>query len=244
MTAGHPQRIFLVHLQKTAGTSLYMRLCRELGRDSVYPLPEHEGVGFSNVNVDMLRDVFEQRGDEIKAVVGHFPLCTVDLLGVPFTTITVLRDPFARTLSLLRHQRQKVPNQAGATPEELYSEPRIFHTFIHDHMTRMLGITAEEMTHGMSTLIPHDEALLRRAQEGLERIDIVGLQERFSDFWTDLHTRFGWDPGNEVHANRTEPDGEELDPKLGFRIRRDNELDFRLYEYAVDLVARRSAATT
>ena len=240
VSATRPQRFFFVHLQKTAGTSLFIRLRRHLGEDAVYPMPEYEGVDWSNTNVDMLRDVFEQRGDDIRAVVGHFPLCTVDLLGVPFTTLTVLRDPFPRTLSFLRHRREKLPDRADATLDELYSEPVTLHALIHNHMTRMLGMTAAQMTDGMATMVDHDEALLRRAEEGLERIDVVGLQERFGDFWTDVQARFGWELGDELRANATKPDDEEIDPWFDLRIRTDNELDFRLYQYAVDLVARRS----
>jgi hypothetical protein len=238
-----PQRFFFVHLQKTAGTSLVLRLRRQLGPGAVYPMAEHRAVDRSNTDVDMLRDVFEERGDDIRAVVGHFPLCTVDLLGVPFTTITVLRDPLPRTLSFLRHRREKLPDRADASLRELYGEPRTLHALIHNHMTRMLGMTADQMTNGMATMVPHDEGLLRRAEEGLERIDVVGLQERFGDLCADLEARFGWDLGEELRANATSPDPEEIDDWFELQIRNDNDLDFRLYQYAVDLVARRARGT-
>jgi hypothetical protein len=235
-----PDRFFVVHLQKTAGTTLYLALKNQFGEDAVYPTPKYEGVDWSNTNVDLLRDVFEREGDAIKAVVGHFPLCTVDLLGVPFTTLTVLRDPFPRTLSFLRHRRDKVPALEGSGLDELYHDPRALHALIHNHMTKMLGMTADQMTSGMSTMIPFDEATLRRAEEGLERIDVVGLQERFGDFWAELEARFGWDLGEEFRANTTEPEPGEVSEWLERRIRIDNEIDFRLYRYAVDLVDRRA----
>jgi hypothetical protein len=236
-----PQRFFFVHLQKTAGTTLFMALRRQFGRDAVYPTPELEGVDWSNTNVPLLRDVFEREGDRIRVVVGHFPLCTVDLLGAPFTTLTVLRDPFPRTLSFLRHRRDKIPEHADAGLDELYADPRMLHALIHNHMTKMLGMTAEQMTNGMATMVPYDEAILRRAEAGLERIDVVGVQERFGDFWQELEARFGWDLGEMLHANATRPEPDDVSAWLERRIRADNELDFRLYRYAVDLVERRAA---
>jgi hypothetical protein len=236
-----PQRFFFVHLQKTAGTSLYLRLRRHLGRDAVYPTPEYEGVGWSNTDVDLLRDVFEREGDRIRAVVGHFPLCTVDLLGVPFTTLTVLRDPYERTLSFLRHRRGKLPGGSDATLLELYNDRRTFFALVHNHMTKMLGLTPELMTDGMSTMVTFDEDFLLRAQQALERVDVVGVHERFDDFWAEVEGRFGWDLGEPLHANATTARPDDVDPRLERRIPIDNELDLRLYRYAVDLVERRAA---
>ena len=238
-----PRRFFFVHLQKTAGTSLYFRLRRPLGRDAVYPTPEYEGLEGSDSDVDLLRDAFERHGDRIQAVVGHFPLCTTELLGVPFTTLTILRDPYERTLSFLRHRREKLPDRDGTPLLDIYKERRTLHALVHNHMTKMLGLTPELMTNGMATMVEFDEAFLRRAEEGLERTDVVGLQERFDDFWCELEARFGWDLGEQPFANTSErrPD-DEADARLELRIRTDNELDFRLYRYAVDLVDRRAGS--
>lgn len=238
-----PQRFFFVHLQKTAGTSLFLRLRRHLGRDAVYPTPEYEQRPASNMDVDLLREAFEQQGDRIRVVVGHFPLCTTELLGVPFTTLTVLRDPFSRTLSFLRHRRQLLTgDDPGTTLDELYRDRRTLLAMIHNHMTKMLGLTVDQMTHGMATLVEFDEAIARRAAENLERIDVVGLQERFDDFKAELTARFGWDLGEDLRANATTPRPGDVSEWLERRIRIDNALDFELYRRAVELVERRAAA--
>ena len=54
---------------------------------------------------------------------GHFPLCTLELLGGSFTTLTILRDPVERTLSALRDQQERSPELRGAPLELIYDDP-------------------------------------------------------------------------------------------------------------------------
>lgn len=238
-----PERFFFVHLQKTAGTALFQALRQQFGPEAVYPMPEHEAVPSVRTDTGHLREVFERQGDQIKVVAGHFPLCTTELLGVPFTTFTVLRDPFARTLSFLRHRRQSIPELADRSLEELYQDPPVLHGMIHNHMTKMLGLAPGQLRHdfAMLTMVDFDDELVERSRSALERIDVVGLQERFAGFWAELEARFGWDLGEVRVANRTEAGPGDVSAELEAAIRRDNRLDFELYEHAVDLVERRAA---
>src|SRR4029450_4497148 len=99
--AAEPQRFFFVHLQKTAGTALFVRLPHHFGPAAVYPMPEYQGSPESVLDVALLAARFEQHRREVRVVTGHFPFCTVDRLGVPFATFTVLREPVERALSFL-----------------------------------------------------------------------------------------------------------------------------------------------
>ena len=140
-----PQRFFFVHLRKTAGTSLYLRLVRRFGMDAVYPTQaDREGNPDVSINVDLLQHTFAKRRDTLRVVAGHFPLCVSEMLGVPFETISVLRDPVERTLSFLRHSK-RLPELSDQTLEEIYAEPRACTGFVHNHMVKMLSMTPEEM---------------------------------------------------------------------------------------------------
>jgi len=106
--AAQPRRFFFVHMQKTGGVSLYMRMRREFGDHAVYPAKsDGDAVGVApQLMTDVLLRRWAERRDEIRVVTGHFPLCTTELLDAEFTTLTVLRDPVERTLSYLRHHRR------------------------------------------------------------------------------------------------------------------------------------------
>src|SRR4051794_31249880 len=112
------QRFFFVHVHKTAGTSLFARLQRHFAPNEIYPddsdvasvapgspLPRLT----PTLLVSHLVERYRLRRDEIRVVAGHFPLQTTELLGDPFVTFTVLRDPVARTMSALRRLQERSP---------------------------------------------------------------------------------------------------------------------------------------
>lgn len=236
-----PERFFFVHLQKTAGTALFRRLRSWFGERGVYPMPEYQGSPETVLDVDLLAERFERHAGEIRVVTGHFPLCVTERLGVPFRTFTVLREPVERALSFLRHQRKEEPRFAGATLEEIYADPVCREGLVRNHMVRMLSLEAAELTAGALTPVAVDERRLEAAKRNLaERVEVVGLQERFDEFCGTLERRFGWDLGRQHFANRTSP--EPAGDELRARIAADNEMDAELYRFAARLVAERRSA--
>lgn len=228
-----------MHLQKTGGTELVLRLREQFGSAEVYPDVTDGNLltETPQLSPDRLRRRWAERGDEIRVITGHFPACTMELLDVPFTTLTVLRDPVERTLSLLRHYRERTPAATELTLEDVYAEPFRFRNVIENHMVKMFSLTLDEMDRGMFSEVEFTPERLERAQRRLETIDVVGLQEDFGGFCAELERRFGWRLGPPKHANRTEP----VDVGLEFRTRiaADNAYDVELYHFARELVATR-----
>ncbi len=234
MNGPDQQRFFFVHLQKTAGTTLFRRLKQQFGPDAVYPMPQYQGNVGATLDVDLLLERFALHRDEIRVVTGHFPLCTTELLDAEFTTLTLLREPIARTLSFLRHQREVAPEFADASLEEIYSRPLMRDGLVRNHMVRMLSLTVDEMTDGALTEVTVDETRLDRAKRNLaEHVDVMGIQEHFDAFCDLLKARFSWDMGYPHMANRTAPFA--ASDALCDEIAGDNAMDIALYDFAVDL---------
>jgi hypothetical protein len=241
MTAVPQRRWFFVHLHKTAGTALLQRLRIALGEEAIYPTVSDNWTHFATMHLDLLRRRFAEQGDRIRVITGHFPLCTTELLGVPFVTMTVLRDPVERTLSALRDMRERDAEHRDKPLEEIYADPVKFRCLIQNHMVKMLAMTPEEMTDGFLTVLDIDVAHLERAKRNLaERIDVWGVQEHFEEFCDELTRRFGWDLGPPRFANRSAP--YDAEDSLRQRIAEDNQLDIELYRFAAELRERRSAA--
>jgi hypothetical protein len=235
---GEPERFFFVHLQKTGGTALYQRLRESFGPAAVYPMPEDQGDVAAVLDVEHLAARFRAEQDHLRVVTGHFPYCTAEVLGVPFTTFTVLRDPVERTLSLLRRRQVADERFRGLPLEEIYEDADL-RTIIDDHMVKMLSVTPDEM--GATPLtqpVALGDAHLARAQANLERVDVVGLQERFEDFCATLEARFGWDLGPPRFANRTA--AQPVPDSLRQRIAADNQLDAALYRHGQRMVQERA----
>ena len=228
-----PRKFFFVHLQKTAGTSLLIRLREHFGERGVYPMPEERSI-VTSFSVDLLTERFAARREEIQVIAGHFPLAAAQVLGEPFTVLTVLRDPVQRTLSYLRQQVAEVDQYRSASLDEVYDDPWRRSWLLTNHMVRMLGQNVEELAAG--TMAPDDENLDRAKKALTEEIDAFGFQEEFDEFCEALGRRYGWDLGDPVVSNTTPPSNASED--LTARIREDNWADIELFQYARRLTDR------
>jgi hypothetical protein len=227
-----PQRFFFVHIQKTGGISLYVRLKRQFGAEAVYPWARSDGDPADvapQLFAHVLLERWSERRDQIRVVTGHFPLCTIDLLNADFAVFTVLRDPVERTLSYLRHHRNTTAADGHLSLEEIYEDPARFRPFIENHMVKMLSLRAEEMDNGMMTVVDLDKGRLRTAKKALRGMAAFGLQEELEGFAQRLERRFGWTLGPPVHENVTERT--DVPPSFRTRIAEDNLLDMELYDY-------------
>ena len=240
------RRFFYVHVQKAAGTELRERLKRHFPPEKLYPDPT-DGDIFEvapQVSVRQLLARWEQRKSEIEVITGHFPYCTTELLDADFATLSVLREPVERTLSHLRHHRKMHPEARDLSLETIYEEvfrPALF----ANHMVKMFSLTAEEIatsaerdTWAMVMRIDFTPDRLVRAKDHVADLDVLGLHDTFDDFCAELQSRFGWQLGEPLYANRTPP--EHVAAGLRARIAADNALDAELFEYARDLYEDRA----
>lgn len=232
-----PHRYFFLRVPKTAGAALLGRLANQFGEAAIYPAMGLDGTDSLRLalSVSHLRERLAARGDQIRVIAGHFPLCTTELIGGPFTTLTLLRDPVERTLSQLRYTR-KINRGARDLPlEDLYEDPTRFRALLDNQMTKMLSLAPGEARDGaMLTRVEFDRDRLERAKEALAGIDVIGLQEQFEDFCEELSARFGWRLGDPETVNATPPI--EVPESFRARIAEDNAFDVELYEYAGKLL--------
>jgi len=236
-----PTRFFVVHLQKSGGTSLRDRFRSTFGDHAIYPnASDGRDKRHSVISVSHLLDRWAARRHEVRVVAGHFPLATVGLLDAHFVTVSVLRPPVERTLSYLRHQRKVNRADRAQTLEEIYDDPFRFHGLIRNHMVRMFSIAADEMQRGDGVLTDTPDTLdrLERAKDSLASLDAFGLLPRFDEFCDDLAARYRLDLGPSLRVNTT--DYEEPPPRLVERIAHDNALDVEFYEFAEQLYGERS----
>jgi len=233
-------RFFVVHLQKTAGTTLRDRFRATLPDRSIYPhRSDGPNILHAIISLSHLLERWQVRRDEIRLIAGHFPLSTVQLLNAEFVTCSILRPPVDRTLSYLRHQKQVNKKDRCKSLEEIYDDPFRFNGLVRNHMTRMFGIGTEQMRVGDGALtdVPDTEELLERAKRGVAGLTAFGLQPRFEEFWQRFARQFGLDQSASVVSNATKPENAPL--HLIDRIMKDNPLDLQLYDFAERLYDER-----
>lgn len=249
---GSPVRYFFVHVHKAAGTSLLLRLRRHFVDGEIYPDDSDVAAAVATGDrsgmpllaptllVSHLVERYRARRAEIVLVAGHFPMRTTELLGDPFRTLTLVREPVERILSALRHHRELAAGGKEHSLEAIYDDPIRFHGMFHNHMVKMFSLSPEEMRagDGVMTHVEHfGPARLEDAKRRLESVDVLGLHDRVDDMCSELSRRFGWRLGATVHANVTDPIP--VAESFRRRIAADNELDAELYEHARELWSER-----
>jgi AraC-like DNA-binding protein len=253
-----PAPIFFIHVMKTGGITLFESIRRNFAPDEVYPqrgvdvaADIHQRVTFRHLRLDHLAALSEDRRRRIRLYTGHFPYVACEVLGGPLQTVTVLRDPVHRTISLLR-QFQRAASAADprleghlARPlslEEVYEQPNVFAPMIRDHQTKLFSMTLADQPTGYLQELEVDDARLRLAKENLERIDVLGLTEQYDLFLDQVAEQLGETifPGLRENAA---PEGHHRDvpESLRRRIEADTAHDRELYEHARQLVELRRA---
>jgi hypothetical protein len=113
-----PPKFFFVHVMKTGGTSLVFPLLREFPRDAVYPSAvrdrRHPNDAEPYISIADVSALTAARRADIRVYAGHFPFMVRDLIDGDVTTLTLLRDPVDRTVSLLKHFKRLYAGTASS----------------------------------------------------------------------------------------------------------------------------------
>lgn len=222
-----PERILVVHIPKTAGTSLRRMLQNEYGPRLVYPGDPHlERLpnGWYPSGRELLRDFRSLPPHNV--LVGHVPACLGDLLPSPYQAVTFLRDPIQRSLSLLNHWSR----MTGKPIAEFMDDEQFMTTRVADFQTRILGADGVP---DHSELESIDAQTLARALQRLDTMAFIGLTEQFEESCQRFDECFGTRIGRFMrHDNVQRPGGRELAeliPRIEPLLKRDRVL----YETAV-----------
>ena len=240
-------RYFFIHVMKTAGTSLVSDLKKTFPDEQIYP---HRTLDKSDpadvepyTNIADLIAISPERRAAIRVYAGHFPYMVSQMMGIDFATLTLLRDPVERTVSVLKQFKRLTERLQASTLEEIYDDEFTFRHFVHDHQTKVFSLTPEDNPRAILRAIDVDEHRLAAAKANLETVDVIGLTERYPAFIEELRSRFGWWPNGLDQPARTNVSSESwaVDESLRQRIALDNAIDMEFYDYARRLVDERAA---
>ena len=167
-----PQRYAILHIPKTAGTTLRTILSQAFPED-IYPSEDDlRATKGEYVSFDAMKDqraLVAQR----RFVMGHYTLPDLLELFPDRTIITCLRDPFARSASVIGHfwRFYDIP------PEKFLNDSRLVTNQILNQQIRFLAPRPSA-----DWTVEYSESLVDKALQNLERVKIVGIQERFPQF--------------------------------------------------------------
>jgi serine O-acetyltransferase len=142
------RRFFFIHLMKTGGTSFAFHLQRQFDGSEIYPAKgidrRDEYDIASYVSISRMLRLSPERRAEIRMFTGHFPFVASELLGLDLVTLTLLRHPVDRTISVLKHFKRLSKRYKEFELAQIYEDPFVFAHFVENHQTRMFSVTAAD----------------------------------------------------------------------------------------------------
>jgi hypothetical protein len=256
-TADFPApRLAFLHLARTGGTSLSDLFARWYGPDQSRVHLFVDEVALTPVPVLA----------NLRIIAGHLPFAGLSLIPGPFLTMTVLRDPFERTLSHFYNLKRYAPLYQDATLEQFVFNEEEFHsgnyqalylahdvdlanawrTYSPEERLASMGFDRYEqnplqMLFEITIGHKDDEQLLGDAAANLERIDLVGTTDNLDVVASRVARLFGVPPQPPGRLNRSTPVvRSEIDARIRRRIDERTAVDRQLYDRA----RQRSSAST
>jgi len=194
---GPEDTLYFLHIPKTAGSALRTFLEDKYQIPAICP-----HLDFSTLLLQKPSVI-----DSYRLICGHHGLYLKQLVNKKYRIVTVLRDPLDRAVSHYRHLKATKDNwlnewvQDKSFEEFVLSDQGVAELL--NFQTRFLSLDRiQEDYFGHSQLFEHDMPslwrkymdpdMLDRALETLESIDVVGLQDRFSDTLRVVCDTYGW----------------------------------------------------
>ena len=236
---------FFVHVMKTGGTSFVFDVLKTFPAEQVYPNRtldrRYPGDTVPYMDIATLLEISPERRADIRVYAGHFPYVACEMMGIDFVKLTLLRDPVERTVSVLKQFKRLTERFQSSTFAQIYEDEYVFRHFVHNHQTKIFSLTREDDPKAFLRAIDVDEHRLADAKVNLATVDVIGLNESYGDFISELRSRFGWWPSGLASPARTNVSSEPwaVSDALRNQIARDNALDLEFYDYARQLVKQR-----
>jgi hypothetical protein len=224
--------VIFLHIPKAAGSTLLRILDRYYDKDSIFDIV---GSRLKETTAEFTSLPAARRA-EITLLRGHMPFGLHQYLSEPTTYITMFRNPTARVVSGYYFARN---NRAHYMHEPIHSKNLDLERYVST------GITTETDNGQLRLLTGHIDdieiggctrQLLDQAKNILRKyFMVVGSSERFDESLLLMKRKLGWNR-LPVYQKRNvgAPRPPELPKQVLDTIRKHNELDCELYEWASD----------
>jgi hypothetical protein len=230
-----------MHVMKTGGTTFLDHIWEIFPPEQIYPprlRPDAGWVSTPYVMLDCLRELPPERRQAVRIYTGHFPFMARELITPTPITLALLRDPVDRTISIVKQCRRDVERHRDQPLEGIYEDPLTYPTLIRNHQTKLFAMTLEDEPESCWDVVEVNPRRLAIAKENLERVEALGLTERFDEFLGTMRERFGW-RFRHVPNRQVSPGAWTVTKTFRDHIAEDNAADMEFYEYAREVYERR-----
>ncbi len=229
--------LIYLHIPKTGGTTLTIMISQQYRLRQIHTAYV--------ARPDQVVEDFHRKSrvplDNIKVFRGHMLFGLHQLLSVPCTYLTILRNPIERVISLYHWILSGDPDHY--LHGEVLSKKIGLKEFIAQGLTKEMDNSQTRFISGITAPFGRLPAeALEVAKDNLrDHFALAGLTEQFDEMMVILQKTFGWKQPfyRKVRVAQNRPDAEDISEETMDVIKEYNQLDFALYEYARDLFEQR-----
>ena len=236
--------IFFCHIPKTAGTTLRKALEANFRASEIVPNRNaiHANGGLYPP-VEHVYNMVINRRDEVKLLLGHYHYSFHKAINEPIKII-IFRNPFARSISLLKHRIAR----GGISKERIMNFlDRGKFPGPDNHMTRFIvgslnlddpSTLDEQHSRLMKRPLTDHDTVIREAEAVLKTVDLLGVTERFEELREPLAMCGITLPDRKL--NQAEVDDLVLSDRQIDTIRSHNIIDEKIYQRVLSLIESRT----
>lgn len=196
--AERQNKIFFVHIPKTAGTSVRHALNQLFKPHQIFPNTNE--IKLNNGHYPPLRSISNKSNDEITALRlfnGHYCSTEYRLLPFNFDIIVFFRNPLDRVVSNIKHLKAHDKRCRNMTFDEIYKN-RL--NSIHN---LQLKYFANHLIVNQKLLIIDKNEFVEKINELLNHTKFIGITEFMEDSITVLNSTFDWNLVLSKSLNKT-----------------------------------------
>lgn len=236
-----------VHVPKTAGTTFRAIIENTFPKKQICRI-YHGSVNF--MGMDEFLALADEDKKKFRIFCGHFEFGLHRKIPQPCKYITVMRNSIERTISLYHHHMQGKHARADKNVEDIHARIKNDDFSLSEFVSS--GISFRNTDNGQTRLLSGEapafgqcnRTMLDTAKENLRNHFVVtGLTERFDESVLLMQKALGWPApyylSQNIATDRVKY--EDLPQSTLETIRRSNELDTELYEYAEKLLEEKIA---
>lgn len=201
--------VIFFHIDKTGGTTVRDYLSQQYPREQIRPVPgmpaiDQTAVLYPVTHQDLYAHNRKFKRDRTqRLIMGHYDTGILDYFDDDVVTMTVLREPVARVVSLYRYVRENEPRYAGLSRDAQVlgfdAWARKYCDLWDNAMTKQLA-----GVRWSSGWTPASNAVYQLAEQMLRELTFVGLTERLDLFLDCVADEMGWDAPEPRRLNRTQ----------------------------------------
>jgi len=220
------RKVIFLHIPKTAGTTFYDCLKQIYGKNSIIEIH-----GDLSKNKDFLKNNINQKiNQNINCIKGHMSFGLHNFLDESATYITFVRNPIARTISIYKYLQNSKNHIQHKIVKNISLKDFVLTNTLHNNgQTRFLAGKWDEQLNNIEQL--------NLAKQNIDKyFSVVGITEKFDESLLLLKKELQWQKmplyikeNTTKNISNTTTDMDTL--KI---IKEHNEIDMKLYSYAVE----------